>query len=107
MPEIDLKFTHAAKVSAVADSSVEAVGEHVRGEIAELLDDGLEILSDLVFHNVETKAGNWFICTPIDDHTIEVDACEFEDIGEVKRDDGLFDGKKIMMPRKFSEGNEQ
>ncbi len=94
---INLQFTHAAKASAIAHSSVEGVSEKIRGELAELLADGLGCLSDLVFHTVDIDDDRCFICIPINNNTVRVDFTEWHEMDK-KIDKGTFRGKKIMMP---------
>lgn len=101
MKKFEIKWTDLAKAFAVKCGGLPAVEEQVRGEIAELEDDGLKTLNDLMFHVVEVNETN-FICTPLNETTLQVDTASYEEM-EKKLDKGPLAGFSVSMPIADSE----
>jgi hypothetical protein len=82
-------FTDLAKAFASKSGSLVALEERVRGEIAEMIDDGLESLDDLMFHTIEMRDGQEYICSPAQEQgetVLRVDTCSREEMVPVEGD---------------------
>jgi hypothetical protein len=95
-----VQFTELALASAKAKASVAAVEECARGELANLLADGLDNVDRLVFH-VFGVGGCDFICYPKAPGVLEIDTCSWT---ETKLDKGPLAGQIVPMPRPDSDG---
>jgi hypothetical protein len=90
-------FTARAASAAKASSSLEAVEERVRSEIAAILLDDMA-LSQLIFHAVEMEDGREYLCRPRqegEEHVLVVDTCSRD---EVQPKSGMFAGETFSFP---------
>jgi hypothetical protein len=100
MTPYKIKFTYMARDFAEAKcGGVAAVTEQVRGEIGEMLNDGMESINSLMFH-VVTVNDTDFICSPSPngDNTLLVDTASYSDLDDPLKD-GPFKGMKISVPK--------
>jgi hypothetical protein len=88
-----VKLTPLAIGAVSENSSSATLIEHTRGEIAELMENGLSAPLDLIFHRF-AFADTEFICYPRDG-IIEVDTCSEKTITLEK---GPLAGKTVAMP---------
>jgi len=95
-----VQFTELALASAKAKASVAAMEESARGELANLLADGLDNVDRLIFH-VFGVGGCDFICYPKAPGVFEIDTCSWT---ETKLDKGPLAGQIVPMPQPDSHG---
>ena len=102
MSAYKIVFTDLAAGFAKARSSLAAVEERVRGEIAAILMDDVP-LEQLLFHVVEMPDGTEYYCSPArtgDDIVLVVDTCSLDEFEPTR---GMLAGAKIGVPRPDSE----
>jgi hypothetical protein len=95
-PQYRIVFTDLAKALATRNGSLTALEERVRGEIAEMVEDGLESFEDLMFHTIEMPDGQEYICSPAQEQgetILRVDTCTREEIAQSGDE-----GKPISLP---------
>lgn len=102
MQDYEVRFTKLAQEFAKAKSSLAAVEERVRGEIADWMqrDDGFKRLDDLIMHVVEMGDAGEYVCYPAGENLLEIDTVSYD---EKVLDKGPLKGKTVMLPRRDSE----
>jgi hypothetical protein len=95
-----ITFTPSGRALAEAHSSLAAVEERVRRELADLLGEEIGPVDRLLFHTFALPSGHEFIVTPLGSDAVEIDTCSRASL--VIRE-GPLAGQDVAPPMKDSD----